>query len=83
MTLLAVCLASLGCGESRVGVGPIAMRRITPDQYRESIADVFGPDIKIVGRFEPDSRRPKCRYANYKSDDQQCRSSGAGRSLSR
>ena len=46
----------LGCQESR-GVGPIAMRRITADQYRQTIADVFAPDIKVVGRFEPDPRR--------------------------
>lgn len=39
------------------GVGPIAMRRLTADQYKQTIADVFGPDIKVVGRFEPDARR--------------------------
>ena len=31
----------------------VAMRRITEAQYRSSIADVFGPDIRISGRFEP------------------------------
>lgn len=34
----------------------VAMRRITQDQYRQIIADVFGPTIKIAGRFEPDQR---------------------------
>jgi len=29
------------------------MRRITEAQYRNTIADVFGPDIKVAGRFEP------------------------------
>lgn len=29
------------------------MRRITELQYRNIIADVFGPDIKVAGRFEP------------------------------
>lgn len=32
------------------------MRRMTEDQYRNSIADIFSPDIKVVGRFEPDVR---------------------------
>jgi len=30
-----------------------AMRRLTEDQYRNAIADIFGPDIKVAGRFEP------------------------------
>ncbi|MCP4906229.1 MAG: DUF1592 domain-containing protein [bacterium] len=47
----------LACFDSGPPVGPIAMRRITADQYRQTIADVFGPEIKIVGRFEPDARR--------------------------
>ena len=33
------------------------MRRITADQYRQTIADVFAPEIKVTGRFEPDSRQ--------------------------
>jgi hypothetical protein len=35
---------------------PATMRRLTEAQYRNSIADIFGADIKIVGRFEPDLR---------------------------
>ena len=31
----------------------VAMRRLTEAQYRNSIGDIFGPDIKISGRFEP------------------------------
>ena len=35
-------------------LGPVvAMRRLTESQYRNSIADVFGPEIKVAGRFEP------------------------------
>lgn len=30
--------------------------RITPDQYRSIIADIFGPTIDLGGRFEPDMR---------------------------
>jgi hypothetical protein len=33
-----------------------AYRRITESQYRNTIADIFGPDIKINARFEPERR---------------------------
>jgi hypothetical protein len=33
------------------------VRRLTPDQYRRIIADIFGPTITIAGRFEPDMRQ--------------------------
>jgi len=35
---------------------PPMLRRLTEAQYRRTIADIFGTDIKIVGRFEPDLR---------------------------
>ncbi len=57
LSLLGIFVATLACTESGSGVGPIAMRRITADQYRQTIADIFGSDIKVVGRFEPDARR--------------------------
>jgi len=31
----------------------VAMRRLTETQYRNAIADIFGPDVKVAGRFEP------------------------------
>jgi hypothetical protein len=34
----------------------VAVRRITESQYRHTIADVFGPEIKINARFEPEKR---------------------------
>ena len=34
----------------------LALRRLSPDQYRQIITDVFGPDIKLGGRFDPDRR---------------------------
>ncbi len=47
---------TLDSGEpSSPGAPPIA-RRLRPDQYRRVVADVFGPTIKIEGRFEPDVR---------------------------
>jgi len=33
------------------------VRRLSQEQYRNIIADVFGPTIKVGGRFEPDIRR--------------------------
>lgn len=36
--------------------GPPVLRRLTQAQYQHVIADVFGADIKIGGRFEPDIR---------------------------
>jgi hypothetical protein len=34
----------------------VALRRITETQYRHTIADIFGPEIKINARFEPEKR---------------------------
>jgi hypothetical protein len=31
----------------------VGMRRLTELQYRNSIADIFGPEVKVAGRFEP------------------------------
>jgi hypothetical protein len=31
----------------------VGMRRLTETQYRNTIADIFGPSIKVAGRFEP------------------------------
>src|SRR5690349_10933780 len=33
-----------------------ATRRMTESQYRHTIADIFGNDIQINGRFEPEGR---------------------------
>jgi hypothetical protein len=32
------------------------LRRLTESQYRNSISDIFGPDILVQGKFEPDQR---------------------------
>jgi len=32
------------------------LRRLTESQYRNSIADIFGPNIAVQGKFEPDRR---------------------------
>ena len=59
LTLSALTLVS--CGEKHDAVqssgGPVVDRRLTQEQYQTIIADVFGADIKIGGRFEPDIRK--------------------------
>ena len=51
-------LALGGCGsaEPKSAGGPAVMRRLTEDQYRQVIADIFGSDIVIGGRFDPINR---------------------------
>src|SRR6201996_5070630 len=41
---------------STMAGGPTVLRRLTQNQYQHVIADVFGSDITIGGRFEPDIR---------------------------
>ena len=53
-----VAVAALGlvaCGESepQTGGAPPDMRRITVEQYRNVIHDVFGEHIEIASRFDP------------------------------
>lgn len=38
------------------GAKKVAVRRITESQYRHTIADIFGPAVKINARFEPEKR---------------------------
>lgn len=59
-TLATLCLACLSaCGPSE----PIAegtqpdVRRLTEDQYRNIISDVFGPSIIVAGRFDSPVRK--------------------------
>src|ERR1700733_12272854 len=53
-----VALAAPDQSAQAVQSGPrVAARRLSEDQYRQAIADVFGPTIKVGGRFEPEIRR--------------------------
>ena len=62
----AVCAAlavlAAGCGAARAADEPVTtggdaiVRRISPDQYQQIVSDVFGDNIKLGGRFEPDVR---------------------------
>jgi hypothetical protein len=61
--LVGLALATMaGCGKSvrsdepATAGAPPEMRRLTEDQYRNVIADVFGADIVVGGRFDPTIR---------------------------
>ncbi len=43
-------------GNQSLTPGEAVMRRLTADQYKNVVADLFGADIRIGGRFEPDLR---------------------------
>jgi hypothetical protein len=45
-----------GAGEPESPGAPTLSRRLTADQYRRAIADVFGPTVRVDGRFEPEVR---------------------------
>jgi hypothetical protein len=60
--LYASLLASVitGCNTTEtvaVEAGPVALRRLTAEQYERSIHDVLGRHITVPGRIDPDDRR--------------------------
>jgi hypothetical protein len=60
MVAALACMTSetaLAASEPVSAGGPPVVRRLTPGQYQQIIADVFGPEVKIGGRFEPDIRQ--------------------------
>ncbi len=42
--------------EARVETPPSQVHRLTEGQYRASVADIFGTDVNVIGRFPPDLR---------------------------
>ena len=54
--MLTMTAAPHAAADGQPAAGPVAMRRLTAEQYRQIIADVFGPTVKLTGRFEPDVR---------------------------
>ena len=53
-----VILSLAGCGDSGPASSgaPTTVRRLTQEQYATIVADIFGSDITIKGRFDPDVR---------------------------
>ena len=62
-TLAAAAVAATVCtgfslaADDKPAAGDAVTRRLSQDQYRQVISDLFGPSIKVGGRFEPDIRR--------------------------
>src|SRR5262249_12383231 len=58
--LLSCAVVGIGAAPNAPAValsgGPLVMRRLTEDQYRNTIKDLFG-NVTIGGRFEPDTRQ--------------------------
>lgn len=56
-TLLGVVAVEAAApGPTQLPAIKVGLRRITETQYRHTIADVFGPAIKVEARFEPERR---------------------------
>jgi hypothetical protein len=56
--LLACVIASCSSTETvAVEAGPVALRRLTAEQYQRSIHDVLGRHITVPSRIDPDDRR--------------------------
>ncbi|MBM3514073.1 MAG: DUF1592 domain-containing protein [Alphaproteobacteria bacterium] len=51
--LAAILLAACEPAETETSGAPAGMRRLTEEQYRNAIADIFGADIEVAGRFDP------------------------------
>ncbi len=51
--LIAGLIVACSPPEPKTEGAPRQLRRLTETQYRNSIADIFGADVKVAGRFEP------------------------------
>jgi hypothetical protein len=54
--IAALALVGCGPGEPQSSGGAPQVRRLTEEQYRQVIADLFGKDIKVAGHFDPLNR---------------------------
>jgi hypothetical protein len=53
-----VSATAVGSGkEQEPQYGPPVTRRLSPDQYQQTIANIFGSTIELGGRFEPEMRQ--------------------------
>jgi len=59
VSLLAALIASCSNTEAGVAVdaGPVALRRLTAEQYERSVHDVLGAHVTVPSRIDPDDRR--------------------------
>ena len=63
LAALFLCVAALSAGLAAGSLAAraassevVSLRRLTQEEYRHSIADIFGPEIEIRGTFEPTRR---------------------------
>ena len=54
---ITVCSTALLAADDKPTGGDAVTRRLSQEQYRQVVSDLFGPSIKVGGRFEPDIRR--------------------------
>jgi hypothetical protein len=52
-----ISLAGCGPSEPKTAGAPVNAQRLSAAQYRQVISDIFAPDIKLGGRFEPGMRK--------------------------
>ncbi len=57
LLLITTTSCSSASPEVDVEAGPVALRRLTADQYSSSIRDVLGKHITVPHRIDPDDRR--------------------------
>lgn len=55
--MVAGCGAESSAPSVTVDPGPVALRRLTVEQYRRSVHDVLGAHITVPSRLDPDDRR--------------------------
>jgi hypothetical protein len=53
----ALGLAGCGPSEPKTAGTPVSAQRLSAAQYRQMVSDIFAPDIKLGGRFEPGMRK--------------------------
>ncbi len=53
----ALTLAGCGPSEPKTAGTPVSAQRLSAAQYRQMVSDIFAPDIKLGGRFEPGMRK--------------------------
>jgi hypothetical protein len=56
VSIALLALAACGPSEPQTAGGAAQVRVLTESQYRQIVADVFGTDIAIAGRFDPLNR---------------------------
>src|SRR4051794_10089978 len=54
--ILAICGGAIAVAASATDSYVVSLRRLTEQEYRNSIADIFGKEIEVRGSFEPTKR---------------------------